>query len=267
MTVLLVAHGTRHTRGVAMIGDITAATSARLGETVAVSFVDVLGPRPAEALSTLDGSQVAVVPAFLTRGYHVRVDLPAQLRDFPNAVVTPALCHGNGIVEALADRLRQAGYRAGDAVVLAAAGSSDPLAHSDIRRTGRLLADRIGAPVRIGFAGAPHGEFASVPDVVAELRSGGARRVAIASYLLADGLFARRLHATGADVVAEPLGLHPAVIEALCELATSPVGRGLIAGFNAGGPGFPSAPRPLASLPSTPPSLAEPPGSQSMASR
>ncbi|HKV20123.1 MAG TPA: sirohydrochlorin chelatase, partial [Mycobacterium sp.] len=47
---------------------------------------------------------------------------------------------------------------------------------------------------------------------VSALRAGGARRVAVASYLLADGLFHDRLCASGADRVADPLGDHPAMV-------------------------------------------------------
>jgi len=39
----------------------------------------------------------------------------------------------------------------------------------------------------------------------------GARRVVVASYLLADGLFQDRLHQSGADVVTAPLVTHPGV--------------------------------------------------------
>jgi hypothetical protein len=35
------------------------------------------------------------------------------------------------------------------------------------------------------------------------------RRVVVASYLLADGLFQERLRACGADLVSQPLGTHP----------------------------------------------------------
>jgi sirohydrochlorin ferrochelatase len=35
--------------------------------------------------------------------------------------------------------------------------------------------------------------------------------VVVASYLLADGLFQDRLHASGADVVTAPLGTHPGI--------------------------------------------------------
>ncbi|MGB5151893.1 MAG: sirohydrochlorin chelatase, partial [Mycobacterium sp.] len=45
----------------------------------------------------------------------------------------------------------------------------------------------------------------------ARARSDG-RRVAVASYLLADGLFQDRLRASGADIVSEPLGIHPGMV-------------------------------------------------------
>jgi sirohydrochlorin ferrochelatase len=41
-------------------------------------FADVRRPGPADALAALPGPCV-VVPVFLTAGYHVRVDVPAQL--------------------------------------------------------------------------------------------------------------------------------------------------------------------------------------------
>jgi sirohydrochlorin ferrochelatase len=52
-----------------------------------------------------------------------------------------------------------------------------------------------------------------VADAVAALRRDGAERVAVASWLLAPGLFQRRLDESGADVVAGPLSDHPAVVE------------------------------------------------------
>jgi sirohydrochlorin ferrochelatase len=51
-----------------------------------------------------------------------------------------------------------------------------------------------------------------VNDAVAALRRRGVRRVVVASYLLAEGLFQDRLRASGADAVADPLGRHPAMV-------------------------------------------------------
>jgi sirohydrochlorin ferrochelatase len=94
-------------------------------------------------------------------------------------------------------------------VLLAAAGSSDPRAHRDLRITATLLSAAIGSRVELGYAatGEPY-----VSDAVSSLRADGAKRVAVASYLLSDGLFQDRLRASGADIVTEPLGLHPGAV-------------------------------------------------------
>ena len=95
-------------------------------------------------------------------------------------------------------------------MVLAAAGTSDPRAQCDLRVTATLLSAAIGSRVELAYAatGEP-----SVADAVSALRRSGARRVVVASYLLADGLFQDRLRASGADVVVEPLGLHPGTVK------------------------------------------------------
>jgi sirohydrochlorin ferrochelatase len=67
-----------------------------------------------------------------------------------------------------------------------------------------------GSHVRLGFAatGDPLVREA-VQKARATARRDGARRVVVASYLLADGLFQERLRASGADLVSQPLGTHP----------------------------------------------------------
>ena len=54
-----------------------------------------------------------------------------------------------------------------------------------------------------------------VSALVAALRRAGQRRVAVASWLLAPGVFQERLRRSGADVVAEPLGAHEHVVDAV----------------------------------------------------
>ncbi|MCF8603352.1 sirohydrochlorin chelatase [Gordonia sp. HY442] len=222
MTVLLVAHGTRNPHGVALIGDLAAAMRDRLAEHVAVSFVDVLGPSPSEALAGQGPDPVTVVPAFLGRGYHVRRDLPEYLgrRGVPPTRVTDSLGPSCEVIAALADRLHRAGRRAGDAVVLAAAGSSDPTSHQDVESVAAALALVLGAPVEVAFAApsAKAPQYPAVSDAVARLRRRHAR-VSVASHLLAPGLFQTRLEHSGADVVAAPLGLHPLIVERACALA------------------------------------------------
>lgn len=226
MTVLLVAHGTRNTHGVALIGDLAAAMRDRLAEYVAVSFVDVLGPSPSDALASLGPDPVTVVPAFLGRGYHVRRDIPGHLdrSGLPPTRMSDSLGPSDEIVEALAHRLHAAGRRAGDAVVLASAGSSDPVSHHDVESVAAALARVLDAPVEVAFAApsAKAPQYRSVRDAVAHLKRSG-RRVSVASHLLAPGLFQTRLEDSGADVVAPPLGLHPLIVERACLLARSTV--------------------------------------------
>ncbi|NLU81960.1 sirohydrochlorin chelatase [Rhodococcus sp. HNM0569] len=207
-TLVLVAHGTRSPRGLDTIARIAAAVSREVGPT-RVAFADVLGPSLSEVLDEVDGP-VIVVPAFLASGYHVYTDVREVVartgrRD---VVVTDALGPDVALASLLTDRLRAAGHADGDAVVLAAAGSSDPRALADVEHARVLLARELGVAVSVGYvaAGAPR-----VPDLVAAVREHAGARVAVASYLLAPGLFHDRLRTCGADVVADPLGVHDVV--------------------------------------------------------
>ncbi|UQX13510.1 sirohydrochlorin chelatase [Candidatus Mycobacterium methanotrophicum] len=220
MTTLLVAHGTRNPRGVRMIGDLAAAMAGVLNETVRVAFVDVLDPAPADLLGTLHDEPIVLVPALLSSGYHVRCDLPRHVAasGHPAVTVTPALGPSSELARAMLDRLLEAGWRRDDHVVLAAAGTSDPHAQGEVRAAAAMLSALVGERVSIAFA-APCRDgsgYPSVPDAVARARRLGARRVAVASYLLADGVFQGQLHDADADAVGAPLGLHPAVLRLAC---------------------------------------------------
>ena len=218
--LLLVAHGSRDEAAHTCVGGIADAVRAALpGVPVRIGYVDVRAPTVADAVADLDGA--VVVPAFLAAGYHVRTDLPAQLAECGAAdrfVVTPALGPDPLLARATAGRLAEAGWRYGDAVVLAAAGSSDPAALAEVRAAGRMLAAQVGRKVRVGFVAtaAPR-----VDALVAELRAAGERRIAVASWLLAPGIFHTRLADAGADVVGAPLGAHPDVVAAVVARYTS----------------------------------------------
>jgi len=209
--LVLVAHGTRHPAGLRTIGEIAAAVSEHVGP-VRTAFVDVLGPNPREVLA--DSTRPAVVvPAFLASGYHVNTDLPARVLESGHSAtaIAPALGPDPALAEVMHARLVAAGWRRGDGVVMAAAGSSDPVAHRDLLRAATLLSELVG-DAHLGFVatGAPR-----VTDVVARMRGAGHRRVFIASYLLAPGVFHSRLGDCGATGVADPLGAHPAVVQLL----------------------------------------------------
>lgn len=214
-SLLLVAHGTRAPEGAVVTEQVAQRVRAALGVRVEACYADVRHPTPADALADLPGPCVAV-PMFLAAGYHVRVDVPAQLSATGRSDVLLAETFGPdpALVAACAERLHTAGLRHGDAVVLAGVGSSDPRAQTDsstaARRLGRLLGAQV-TPATVAMGGP------RVEEVVAMLRAGGAQRVAVASWLLAPGLFQRRLDVCGADVVGAPLAAHDAVLRLVAD--------------------------------------------------
>ncbi len=211
---ILVAHGTRSPHGVNTVARLAERVAARIGPT-RVAFVDVLGPSPTELLRQTERPAL-IVPAFLASGYHVRTDIPRHVEASAHRRVT--VCDNLGPDPALAavmhDRLRAVGWRPGDAVVLAAAGSSDPVALDDLATAAGQLGQVIGDEVAVGYVatGRPR-----VPDVVAAVRRRRRRRVFLASYLLAPGLFHTRLSRCGADGVAAPLGADARIADAIVD--------------------------------------------------
>jgi sirohydrochlorin ferrochelatase len=217
--LILVAHGTRNPLGLATITEIASAVAEHVG-TVRTAFVDVLGPNPREVLENTANSAI-VVPAFLASGYHVNADLPARVAEsgHTDVTITPALGPDPILAEIMRGRLAEAGWTPGDPVVMAAAGSSDPAARAELVHGAELLAELVGE-VHLGFVatGAP-----GVADVVARVND-PKRRVFIASYLLAPGVFHTKLGHCGAHAVTEPLGAHPDLVALLAHRFTAPVG-------------------------------------------
>lgn len=190
---MLVAHGTRDPAGTRTVYAL-AALVRRLLPDVRVAFADVRQPDVTAVVR--ECADAIVVPAFLAAGYHVRVDIPDQVAAAGTpAVIAPHL--GLDLVPVARRRLLAAGWTPGRPVVLAAAGSSDPDARAEVRAAARLLgADRVGF-----VTGAPALADVVTPDA------------AVATWLLAPGLFHRRAAHSGAACVAEPLGADPAVAE------------------------------------------------------
>jgi sirohydrochlorin ferrochelatase len=216
-----VAHGTRNPAGIHALSQlIDALRRSAPSLEVRTAFIELVQPDVLTALAGIPRDRRAVlVPLLLASGYHDRVDLPGAIAaGRPGTAHAPVLGPDRRLATALADRLREAGRRPGDAVVLAAAGSSDLAAIASVHTQARLLAAELGTDVTVGFGSAAAPD---VPTAVATARATGAARVAIAPYLLAPGHFADRLATAGADLVAEPLGAHPAVVEVVLDRAAS----------------------------------------------
>ena len=204
--VLAASHGTSSSDGQAAVRRLVAAVAAALPVEVIGCHVDVEQPDVPTALARAAeaAERAIIVPLLLSAGYHVFVDLAEAAEASPlPATVTPALGPDLRLIEVLVARLIEAGYRPGDEVVLAAAGSSDPRAVADCHRTAALLTARLGTAVSAGFISAATPPLGEAVAAARSRRPGG--RVVIATYLLAPGYFADLASAAGADLVAEPL--------------------------------------------------------------
>ncbi|AUY48579.1 CbiX/SirB N-terminal domain-containing protein [Streptomyces sp. CB01881] len=219
--LLAVAHGSRNPAGVAATRELLERVRVLRPELdVRCCFLDLAAPSLPEALARLaDGEPAVLVPLLLGTGYHLRVDIPGALAAarLPHVRLAPSLGPDPLLAAVLADRLAGSGRPPGAGpVVLAAAGSSDPAAAADTRRTARLLAARLGdgRPVVPAYLSAarptPH-------EAVEALHAAGHRRVAVATYLLGPGFFADRAAATPARWTSDPLGTHDALARLVAE--------------------------------------------------
>jgi sirohydrochlorin ferrochelatase len=202
------SHGTADPAGQRELEQLRAAVAAaRPGVHVLAAYVDVQQPTVAEVVGGLaaGGRSAVVVPLLLSAGYHVQVDVAGAVESSAgHAVAAQPLGPDDALVRVLAQRLSEAGEDPDDAVVLAAAGSSDPRSTSDVEQVAAGLAELLGTPVRTGYLSAA---TPAVADVVAEARASG-RGVAVASYLLAPGHLHSRLAELDADRLTRPLLPH-----------------------------------------------------------
>src|SRR5262249_20865112 len=206
--LLAVAHGSRDPKAQQTVASL----AERVGELapgveVRTAFVQNAGPSLAEAPAAVGEHQDVLVPLLFSAAYRLSNDVGETAARAGVPVAAP-LGPGPGLVPALADRLGAAGAPPGTPVVLAAAGSTDPRAIVDTRNQAALLGAHLLVPVLAGFAspGRP-----SVEEAVAPLPARPGGPVAVASYLLAPGVFHDRLRASRSAWVSAPLGDHPAV--------------------------------------------------------
>ena len=186
-TLLAVAHGSRHPAAAATITALVRQVE-RLAPVldIQVAFVQHAEPTLADALDAA-GQDLVIVPLLLSTGYHLTTDIrgavtanetasaagvtgprgtvlrvagpdatPPRVAAPPGAGprVAGPLGPDQLLVTALSTRLAEAGAPPGTPVVLAAAGSSDPLAAAQVEAQAELLADDLGVPVVPAFAAA-----------------------------------------------------------------------------------------------------------------
>ncbi len=158
--LVALAHGSRDPRSAATIKALVAEVKAmRPDLRVETAFLDLAKPSfdtVVDRLVKAGFDEIVVVPLLLTEAYHAKVDVPE--------VIAAAMARHEGLkiqasrilgmeaafLEVLDVRLREAlkdaRVRELDALVLAAAGSSDPLANQAVARIARTWGARHRLP-------------------------------------------------------------------------------------------------------------------------
>lgn len=206
-TLVACSHGTADAVGQAAVRALIADVRTLLPEVkVVAAVVDVEQPQLDDVVAVeAPRDAVVVVPLLLSVGHHTAVDIFRAVQAHPNVRQTEPLGTHTLITDVLIDRLSATlldGWRQGDHVVLAAAGSSKPAARADVEAVATRLRTRVPAPVSLGFASAA---TPRVSDAVSAARAAGAARVIVASHVLAPGFFAGLIRRTDADIVTEAL--------------------------------------------------------------
>ena len=223
--LVALAHGSRDPRSAASITALVdTVRSMRPDLKVERAFLDLSKPSLDTVIDRLSRKheEIVVVPLLLTEAYHAKVDVPsaiaaAQARH-PEVRIraTPILGLEARFLEVLDLRMREAlasaRARELDALVLAAAGSSDPLANQSVARLARLWGSHHKLPVTAAFASTSP---PATGEAVRAFRKEGRRHIAVASLFLAPGFLPDRAAElaleAGAVAVSEPLGAHPEI--------------------------------------------------------
>jgi sirohydrochlorin ferrochelatase len=220
--LVVVAHGSRDPRALSTVSALLdKVRELRPGLPVHLGHIELNEPLLTDTLTSLGDREAILVPLLLSRGYHVKRDIPEMAAETQvRARVAPALGPHPLLVDALYARLVEAGWRTRmddetrgkSAVVLAAAGSRDPESKVDTGRTAQLLSDRLGVPVVPAYATTASPR---VEDAISALAASGRTRVAVAGYFTAPGRFATECAEAAPWIASAPLGTHPAMANLL----------------------------------------------------
>ena len=224
--LVALAHGSRDPRSAATIKALVDEVRAmRPDLRIEPAFLELSKPSfdtTVDKLVRAGYDEIVVVPLLLTEAYHAKVDVPEAIatatarHEGLRIRATKVLGLESVFLEVLDRRLRaalrSARVRELDALVLAAAGSSDSLANQAVARLARLWGTRHRLPVVAAYASAAP---PATGEAVRQFRAEGRRHIAVGSLFLAPGTLPDRAAElaleAGAVAVSEPLGADPEV--------------------------------------------------------
>lgn len=222
--LVALAHGSRDPRSAETITALVQSVRAmRPDLRIEPAFLELSRPSFTTVVDRLvraGHDEIVVVPLLLTEAFHAKVDVPSalaaasarheglQIRATEILGLEP--CFLEVLDERLREALRDSRVRELDALVLAAAGSTDPLANQAVARLARLWGTHHKLPVTAAFASASP---PATGEAVRAFRAEGRRHIAVASLFLAPGFLPDRAaelaREAGAVAVSAPLGAHP----------------------------------------------------------
>ena len=221
--LVALAHGSRDPRSAATITALVEEVRAmRPDLRIEQAFLELSRPSFTTVVDKLVRAgydEIVVVPLLLTEAYHAKVDVPGAIaaasakHEGVQIRATSILGLEPSFLEVLDVRMRDAlkehRVRELDALVLAAAGSSDPLANQAVARLARVWGQRHKLPVTAAFASAAP---PATGEAVRQFRAEGRRHIAVGSLFLAPGFLPDRAGElaleAGAIAVSAPLGAH-----------------------------------------------------------
>src|SRR4051812_1773396 len=197
--LVALAHGSRDPRSARTVQDLVGAVRRmRPDLRIEAAFLELARPDFENVVARLVKAgydEIVVVPLLLSEAYHAKVDVPSvvagTMARHPGLQirVTSVLGLDATFLDVLDRRLREAlceaRVRELDALVLAAAGSSDALATQSIGRLARLWGSRHRLPTQVAFASAAP---PASGEAVRAFRAEGRRHVAVGALFLAPGL-------------------------------------------------------------------------------
>jgi sirohydrochlorin ferrochelatase len=212
VTLVVLAHGSANPTGVRTVEAVVSRVRYRLpGVPVRAAYVEVGTPSLARVLAEVE-DDVVVVPLLCAQDHA----LVAGTGSPHGSLVADTLGPERLLAQVAVQRLRAAGARSGQPVLMVVGGSKDPSAQGRTARAAGLLEEAWSGPVRAAHL-TGHGQRMS--EVVSDLRARDAAVPAVAPYFVAPGRLHDRTRAgartLGLEVVADVLGDHPYVAEAV----------------------------------------------------
>jgi sirohydrochlorin cobaltochelatase len=212
--LLTIAHGTRDPRGAREMDALLDHLRERIPAPVDNAWLeDFSDPDPvtaARGLVDAGARRIVTVPFLVLGAGHAKTDVPEGLADVRDALPEVPVAHGRvlglcpelfELARARVDAVSDPDGRAGEALLVTGAGSSDPDANGDLAKAARFLAETTGHRwVDVAYAGVT---WPTADIALRRMAAAGVERVVRFSWSLLAGLLEQRVDGWAEEVAGE----------------------------------------------------------------